>query len=158
MLLSPTVNDTRSALADWLELQALFSTRRLSSRGDLFNAFDIADDDRDTRFSRDQETGEELDQGILEEPRTALIDNVFDELEFRASCLGASYPFSIDSRRKIVQTSFAAETDYGQVVYTFCLLATALRENTVTGLDEQAATVRELELLFQVCACIAAGG
>ena len=158
MLLSPTVNDTRSALADWLELQAMFSTRRLSSRGDLFNAFDIADDDRDTRFSRDPETGEELDQGILEEPRTELIENVFDELEFRAACLGSSYPFSIDFRRKIVQTSFAAETDYGQVVYTFCLLETALRENVVTGLDEQAATIRELELLFQVCACIAAGG
>ena len=39
MLLAPTDNDSRSSLADWLELQALFSSRRTSSKGDLLNAF-----------------------------------------------------------------------------------------------------------------------
>jgi hypothetical protein len=158
MLLSPTANDTRSSLADWLELQALFSARRLASRGDLINAFDIADDEREGRFSFDTEAGEELDQGILEETQTALVENVFDELEFRATCLGSSYPFIVDSHRRTVRAEFLAEIQYGQVVYTFCLLATALREKVVSGLDEQDQTIRQLELLFQVCACLAAGG
>jgi len=158
MLLAPTATDTRSALADWLELHALFSSRRLSSSGDLVNALDIADDDREARFSVDEETGEELDQAILEEPRVALIDTVFDELEFRSSCLGSSYPFAIDSRRKTVEANFAPAIQYGQVVYTFCLLVTALREKVVSGLEQQDETVREFELLFQVCACVAAGG
>lgn len=61
MLLAPTENDSRSALADWLELHALFSPRRTSSKGDLLNAFDIADDDRDSRFSHDEHTGEDLE-------------------------------------------------------------------------------------------------
>ncbi len=159
MLVSPTANDTRSALADWLELQALFSNRRLSSKGDLVNALDIADDERSDRFSHDDDTGEQLDQGILEEPRSNLLNNVFDELEFRASCLGASYPFEIDSRRMMVRAAFQVEELHpGQVTYAFCLLITALRERKITGIDELAQTERELALLFQVCACLAAGG
>jgi len=158
MLLSPTANDTRSSLADWLELQALFSNRRVASRGDLMNVFDIADDDREGRFSYDTDTAEQLDQGILEEPNSALIDSIFDELEFRAICLRKSYPFAIDSRRRLIRAEFATEIEYGQVVYTFCLLATALREKVISGLAEQDETVRQLELLFQVCACLAAGG
>lgn len=159
MLLAPTANDTRSALADWLELQAIFSVRRLSSKGDLLNAIDIADDEREERFSHDEETGESLDQGILEETRFALLGNVFEELEFRSSCLGDSYPFSIDSRRMTLSADFQAEEPhYGQVAYTFCLLVSAIREHTISGIENQAATEQELALLFQVCACLAAGG
>ena len=159
MLLAPTANDTRSALADWLELQALFSARRLSSKGDLLNTLDIADDERLGRFSYDEETGEELDQGILEEPRATLLQNVFEELEFRSSCLGDSYPFEIDSRRMVVRATFQVDqVHFGQAAYTFCLLATALRESKITDLEDLPETKRELELLFQVCACLAAGG
>lgn len=159
MLLAPTANDTRSAIADWLELQALLSERRLSSKGDLLNALDIADDERSGRFSHDEETGEELDQGILEETRAALLQNVFEELEFRSSCLDGSYPFEIDSRRMVIRAAFQPdEAHFGQVAYTFCLLATALRERTITGLENLLETTQELELLFQVCACLAAGG
>jgi hypothetical protein len=159
MLLAPTENDSRSALADWLELHALFSTRRVSSKGDLLNAFDIADDDRAGRFSRDEHTGEELDQGILEEPRLALLENVFEELEFRATCLGGSYPFCIDARRLVVRTAFCEDAVHaGQAAYSFCLLTTALRERAITGIEELAETEQEMALLFQVCACLAAGG
>ncbi|MGH8567058.1 MAG: hypothetical protein ACREXU_03345 [Gammaproteobacteria bacterium] len=159
MLPSPTANDTRSALADWLELHALFSERRRSSKGDLVNALDIADDDRPGRFSHDEETREELDQGILEEPRAALLQNVFEELEFRSSCLEGSYPFAIDSRRMVVHAEFPPdEPHFGQVAYTFCLLATALRENKLAEIDDRLETEQHLALLFQVCACLAAGG
>jgi hypothetical protein len=159
MLLAPTENDSRSALADWLELHALLSPRRTSSKGDLLNTFDIADDDRASRFSRDEHTGEELDQGILEEPRLAMLENVFEELEFRSACLGDSYPFDIDARRLVVRTAFCEDTVHaGQVAYSFCLLATALRERAITGIEELPEAEHEMALLFQVCACLAAGG
>lgn len=159
MLLAPTENDSRSALADWLELHALLSPRRVSSKGDLLNAFDIADDDRGARFSHDEHTGEDLDQGILEEPRLALLENVFEELEFRSACLGDSYPFDVDARRLVVRTAFAENVVHaGQVAYTFCLLATALRERAISGIEGLPETEQEMALLFQVCACLAAGG
>lgn len=159
MLPAPTENDSRSMLADWLELKALFSSRRTSSKGDLLNAFEIAGDELGTRFSHDDDTDEQLDQGILEEPRLALLESVFEELQFRATCLGASYPFSVDQRRQVLRAAFSdALVHAGQAAYSFCLLATALRERRIAGLSEQADTEQEIALLFQVCACLAAGG
>lgn len=159
MLLAPTANDTRSVVADWLELSALLSGRRLSSKGDLLNVLDIADDDRSSRFSHDEETGERLDQSILEEPRAALLENVFEELTFRRSCIGDSYPFEIDAKRMVVHAQFQQEQPhFGQVAYTFCLLATALREQRIAEIEDRQETDQELALLFQVCACLAAGG
>lgn len=159
MLQAPTENDSRSMLADWLELQALFSPRRTSSKGDLLNAFDIADDDRAGRFSYDEHTGEQLDQSILEEPRLALLENVFEELEFRSTCLGDSYPFAIDTKRLVARAAFFEDTVHaGQVAYSFCLLATAVRKRAITEIEELPETEHEMALLFQACACLAAGG
>lgn len=159
MLLAPTANDTRSALADWLELYSLVSGRRTSSKGDLLNALDIADDDRPGRFTHDEETGEMLDQGILDEPRMALLENVFEELGFRASCLGESYPFQIDAKRLVLHACFREDKIHvGQAAYTFCLLTTALRQRMLTDIEDLPETEQEMALLFQNCACMAAGG
>lgn len=95
----------------------------------------------------------------MEEPRLALLENVFEELEFRSACLGESYPFAIDARRLVVRTAFAENAVHaGQVAYAFCLLATALRERSIAGIEELPETEQEMALLFQVCACLAAGG
>jgi hypothetical protein len=146
-------------LADWLELQCLVSARRQSSKADLLNSLEIADDDRNTRISFDPETNEQLDQAILEEPRTALIEGVFDELEFRQACLGDSYPFEIDPKYMVLRAAFAkGKPRPGQIAYTFCLLVTALREKMILGIDKLAAEELEVAKLFQVCACLAAGG
>jgi hypothetical protein len=159
MLLAPTESDTRCALADWLELYCIFSTRRTSSKADLLGAFDIADDDRDERFTTDEETGEELDQGILEEPRERLLRSTFEELEFRAELLGASYPFEVDPRRMVLRAVFQTEElHYGQVAYTFCLLASAIREKAFAGVKGLKQEEKEIALHFQVCACLAAAG
>lgn len=159
MLLSPTVNDRRSSLADWFELSAILSARRMSSKGDLANVFDIADDGPHQRDATDPVTGDPLDQEILDEPRTALFDAAFAELEFRKACLGDSYPFSVDAHRGVLRACFVQdELHYGQVAYTFCLVATAIREKMLSGLGTLAPEILKLPLLFQVCACLAAGG
>lgn len=88
-----------------------------------------------------------------------LLETVFEELEFRQECLGASYPFAVDERRQVLRASFNEDEPHaGQVAYTFCLLTTALRERVIAGLKDQAKLEREMALLFQVCACLAAGG
>lgn len=89
----------------------------------------------------------------------ALLEKVFEELEFRASCLGESYPFEIDAKRLVVRAVFQAEKIHaGQAAYTFCLLTTALRQRVLTGLESLPETEQEMALLFQSCACMAAGG
>jgi hypothetical protein len=159
MLLAPTESDTRCSLADWLELNCILSPRRVSSRADLLNVFEIADDDRDLRFSHDDETGEELDQGILDEPRTALLNSAFEEVAFRAASLGESYPFQVDALRMVLRASFRTDAvHHGQVAYTFCLLASAIRERTIAGMKSLVKQEKSIPIHFQVCACLAAAG
>lgn len=159
MVLPPTINDRRSALADWFELQAILSSRRLSSAGDLTNILDIADDGPNHHDLTDPVTGEPLDQEILEESRSGLFDAAFAELEYRAKCLGDSYPFEVDSSALLLRADFQeGELHFGQVAYTFCLVTTAIREKRLSGLDCLQVEILQLPLHFQVCACVAAGG
>jgi hypothetical protein len=158
MLLPPTANDRRCALADWLELRALLSERRTSSTGDLANVFDIADEGGAQLDSIDPATGQVLDQDILDEPRTTLYEAAFAELEFRAATLRDSYPFTVDSQRMVLYANFSDQLHVGQVAYTFCLVATAIRERKISDASRLDAEVLTLPLHFQVCACIAAGG
>ncbi|NCT99672.1 MAG: hypothetical protein GXD23_20065 [Comamonadaceae bacterium] len=158
MLLSPTTSDRRSALADWLEVNAITSARKMSSAGDLANIFDIAEDST-ARLTTDEATGEILDQAILDEPRTAQFEATFSELEFRKKCLGDSYPFQVNSDRMTLRADFRQESlHYGQVGYAFCLLVTTLRERKISNIAQLESYVQQLPLYFQVCACLAAGG
>ena len=159
MLLPPTASDRRSKLADWFELQAIFSSRHMSSVGDLTNIFDIADDGPNLKNLSDPVTGDPLDQEILEEERFNLLDAAFAELDYRAICLGKSYPFVVDGKNGVLRAAFQKKRPhYGQVAYTFCLVTTAIREKMLSGLDRLNQEILELPLHFQVCAGVAAGG
>jgi hypothetical protein len=158
MLLPPTVSDRRCALADWLELRALLSERRISSTGDLSNVFDIADEGGRQPDWVDPHTGDVLDEDILDEARTTLYEAAFAELEFRAASLQESYPFRVDSQRMVLHANFSEQLHVGQVAYTFCLVATAIREKKISDLRRLDAEILTLPLHFQVCACVAAGG
>jgi hypothetical protein len=159
MLLPPTITDRRALLGDWFELHAIFSERRMASAGDLANVLDIADDGPSLQALTDPVTGEPLDQEILDETRSGILDAAFAELQYRAECLGESYPFTVDGRNLILRAAFRTDgLHYGQVAYTFCLVTTAIREKMLSGLDSLTNEILELPLHFQVCACVAAGG
>ena len=156
----PGRNDTRSATADWMELQALRSSRRRSTIGDLISVLDIVDDDaaRDDAFNEDGETADEYDESILETQRNRLIDPVFDELQYRKRVLSDVYPFSVHKNPPSLERVDGVTSASGRVVYLFCLLASAIRENRVQPDDLTRHARHEIANLFQVCACLAAGG
>lgn len=159
MLRAPTASDRRCTIADWLELTAIVSERRIASKGDLANVFDIADDGALDRSGRDPVTGDLLDEEILEEARSQPLQTAFDELEYRASSLGGSYPFEVDSSRMVIRAKFAEDrVHFGQVAYAFCLLVTAIRDKKLAVGELLAEETLTLPLHFQVCACLAAGG
>jgi hypothetical protein len=157
----PSPGDTRSALADWMELQALSSNRGRATMATLSNVLDIADDDAAEVVVIDEETGEELDEAILGERRSAIVDATFEELEYRQKVIGPAYPFSVTRDGPRLALDRVADnpiTAPGQVVYLFCLLASAIREGKIQPTDDMAASERGLANVFQICACLAAGG
>jgi hypothetical protein len=159
VLTPPSHNDTRSAIADWMELQALGSSRARATSATLSNVLDITEDEAAETPTIDEETGEILDEAILEEGRWSLVTALFEELEYRRQVLGEAYPFAVDSRRLILdRTPVDPEAQAGQVVYLFCLLASAIREKKLKLVEDIDATERGIADAFQICACLAAGG
>ena len=76
----PAPTGTRSANADWMELQAIRSAGRRSTIGDLLGIIDLIEDQAATVGPFDEETGETLDESILETHRNRPVDAVFGEL------------------------------------------------------------------------------
>ena len=154
----PAPNSTRSANADWMELRAICSTNRRTTIGDLLGVIDHIEDEAADVRPFDEETGEELDESILETHRYGPVDAVFGELQYRERVLGEAYPFTVD--RNLLGLTWVDDVTAvpGRAVYLFCLLASAIRENRIQPPDLLQAATSGIANLFQVCACLAAGG
>jgi len=145
-------------LADWLELQALLDPRGISTRASLLSVLDIIEDEADETASVDAETGEILDEAILEEGRNQFADIALEELSYRQQILGNSYPFELDANRSRLTLALGGHAPPGQIVYLFCLLACAIRERRLNPISTFSDAEGEIADAFQICACLAAGG
>lgn len=159
-IVAPLPADTRSIIADWLELITFSSMQGQSSKAQLLGLRDLAEDRAvDPLLREEDETGETLDNAILEEDRQSWVTNVFEELGYRRACLGESYPFKIDTRRSVLmRTVDDPITHPGQTVYLFCLLASAIRERRLQPKQSLSSVEGRIADNFQICACLAAGG
>ena len=99
---------------------------------------------------------EPLDDAILEENRFAVVSAAFEELEYRQHVLGEAYPFAVEMRALILNDDPILQP--GQVVYLFCLLASAIRERKLHPVELVEGAARNIANAFQICACLAAGG
>ena len=158
---SPLPTDTRSRLADWLEVMALVSPRGVATRGDVLGLFDLLGEQAHA-IERDDETGEALETEILEDARAASADVVLEELEARATVLTAFYPFRIEVRGQNWRILHAEDTDDAEATaaracYNFCLLTSAIRDRCIQGAGV-AALATALPNHFQAIATAAAAG
>lgn len=137
---SPLPNDTRSKLADWVEVSCLSSPRRSASRGNLLGILDLLGEEERGTLDFDNTTGDALEEEILENGRTAFADAVLDELQFRADTLGGNYPFELLGRGERWRLSRRQNTgtpteSAAQSCYIFCLLVCAIRDHAIHGAD-----------------------
>ena len=156
VLTPPSPGDTRSAIADWLELQALESSRGRATRATILKVLDFSEDEAAEEPQIDHE---DVDEGILEEDRLAVVTAAFEELEYRQDALGSAYPFSVDGKRLMLDRKFELSiATPGQVVYLFCLLASTIREKKLHPVTAFGDAEKKIADAFQICACLAAGG
>jgi hypothetical protein len=108
-------------LADWLELYALLSPDRNSSRGDLEGVLRTA-----SLFELDD--GEKIELKVLE---------VFEELEQRIEAAREAYPFDLDYRG-VLRLRSSDWDEFPVYVFCLCLSYHSLRETRVgPGLFER---------------------
>ncbi len=154
----PALNGTRSAHADWMELRAIYSSSGRSTAAEFLGVMDLIEDRIAAAHPRDEVTGEILDDAILETDRNPPVDAMFGELQYRQRVLGDAYPFAVNRRPLGLVRVDDSTSVPGRVVYLFCLLASAIRENKFQPTVVTRPAASRIANLFQVCACLAAGG
>jgi hypothetical protein len=156
---SPNPTDPRSALADWLELQAMFNAGGFSTGASLLQVLDVLEDPAAAPIPADPDTGEILDEAILEGERTRFVDIAFEEVHYRQKILNESYPFIVDLKHsRLIFVNGDASRNPGQIVYLFCLLASGIRERRFAPNEWLRDAEKNIANSFQICACLAAGG
>ena len=156
----PLPQDTRSRLADWLELEALIRPRGVATRSDVLRLYDFIED-AVHELEIDEVTGEELETEVLEHGRSECADEVLAEIKHRAQILDADYPFDFDLARHQWRLSLASPAQDARVhaartCYLFCLLTSTIRDARITG--NIAALQQSMSNHFQAIATDAAAG
>lgn len=133
----PLPRDTRSRLADWLEVETLVRRRGVSTRSDVLRLYDFIEDDGH-ELEIDDLTGEELEIEILEHGRSECADEVLAEIEHRVHTLDANYPFEFDAVKHQWRLSGASPAQdtcirAARACYVFCLLTSAIRDERISG-------------------------
>jgi hypothetical protein len=106
----------------------------------------------------DETDGTAFDEDIVEGTRERIVAKTFDELDYRRTAIGESYPFLVDTAKQTMVFQSGDEGYPGRPIYLFCLLASAIRSGQIQGGDELEVIKRDIANNFQVCACLAAGG
>ncbi|MCW5785065.1 MAG: hypothetical protein KIT39_17250 [Nitrospirales bacterium] len=150
-------NSTRSALADWLELSALTSNRRQVSESSLIGLHNLYGGESDTSSDPEPETGDVLDESILDSVQEQFVQAVVEEILYRDRVLHGHYPFVVKPRGVLLaHPKNEEQLTTGEWVYLFCLLCSAIREDGLQA--ESAALTKRIPALFQMCSCLAAAG
>ena len=158
---SPTPNDTRSRLADWLEILSLTKTRRTATLGDFLSLIDLLGDAGHV-VETEAETGEDLESEILEDSRFAPADEVLDELDYRSNALKEHYPFRIEVQGRswsiiLEDEATNPELNAARTSYLFCLIASAIRDHRISS-NPGSPLLQAIPDLFQAIAVKAAVG
>jgi hypothetical protein len=136
------INDTRWQLADWLELEALCSSK-LAASVYAINTDPIVEPDIESTTMDDED--------IWREDRIARLTK---EINTRRKSLGNAYPFSFTADGS--KLTWANPDDIGGTVYLFCLLVSNSRNGFLT--DTNVVSMTEVPDLFQACATWSAAG
>lgn len=158
-------NDSRSRLADWVEVSALVSPVRSQSREQFLRAstaleepaFD--DDDEDLGDDLDDERDGAGSRYILDERQQNLTDRVLDELEYRIQTLGGNYPFDIVSAgttwKLVYRPAGQGSERFAQYAYVVCLLVSSIKYKYLR-LHHLKSEYREIADHFQLIAYLVA--
>lgn len=159
ILQPPSQGDSRSDLADWMELHALQATRQKVSSATLSNVLDFLEEDRSSTVPDDDSERSSGDRILDDEDRDATVSAAFEELQYRQDHVGAAYPFTVDARRLVLsQADTTPGAEVGRTVYLFCLFASAIREARIQPRSLVTSLESRIAENFQICACLAAGG
>ena len=161
---APDPHSKRARLADWLELEALASSRQSAPLLSIGKILRLVSDDRTIPTDLADGADDEGDPEVTDRATEDLLERVVEEIEFRLKTIGTAYPFEWQlsgSGQPIAlkAKATAREAGTGELVYTFCLLDSCFREGMIKpGNPADRNLVQQIGAVFQICSCLAVGG
>src|SRR5687767_4034489 len=145
MITAPDLGATRSRLADWFELSAIFAQYG-SGRSDIASVARLeSDDHRELR----RDDGEILEPDILETDLEENLDRVAEEIDFRLDAMKGIYPF--DAKRdpfRLTLRDDIKNLDDAGYVYLFLLILSAAKDGYLRQSEALKALIAEGRVLF----------
>jgi hypothetical protein len=154
MISSPDLAASRSRVADWIELKALFSNS--AGEANIANLARLASDDQ--RQREIDEHGELVESEIVDNDIQQLSERVTEEIGFRANTLGDEYPFVIHNRPFRIDLKKVDDLTPAQWTYLFLLLMSGEKDKRLPSSEKIAGLVRTGRTLFHICASIGVAG
>jgi len=155
MISSPDLAASRSRLADWLELRALFSNHG-SGEADIASIARLTSDDH--RDREIDESGGIAEEEILESGLEEAISRVSEEVGERSQSLTADYPFNVTTEPFRLSLKDVTQFNAAQSTYLFLLLMSAARDRTLPKSEKLAGLIRDGRTLFHACASVGVAG
>ena len=158
MTLEALVDKDKIALAaDSMELAAIVNSRQTSSRADLVRSLAVLDEPEHKLVQIEElidgeQTGEELEEEILQSESEGWVSDVREELATRLASLEEAYPFEIVGSGTNWLLIYRPQPDrHDHLLYSCCLLITARRYGLIT------CDVPQMDKIMQIIAYLVAG-
>jgi len=154
-LSDPVGTETRSELADWVELSSIVAASGSSGAAELRRLLSREQEDSHEPIV-EPETGEALEEETLESVASEIEDAIVQELQFRVGLLGESYPFELIVERNVWRVAYRGSEGQGRRTYLACLFISAMRDRRLqeTSLREKSGV--DPARLFQAISASAA--
>ena len=156
MISSPDLASSRSRLADWLEIRALFSSQG-AGQATIASLFRTWADE--SHILEPDEDGEVLDAEILNSSLEDASSRIAEEVSWRQNALGEDYPFVVTSNP--FHLELAGNFDSlrePSSMYLFMLLVTGAGDKLFKHDPELDKLVRRGRTLFHACASVGVAG
>jgi hypothetical protein len=154
MIASPDLTNSRSILADWIELRAVVSVHG-AGEADLASVARLTSDEHRERLA--DESGHVAEEEILDGAIEEVLVRVSEEIGYRIATLGPAYPFSVqDSPFRVFVTP--KELTVAHWMYLFLLLISAERDKALPRSEKISELIRRGRTLFHACASIGVAG
>jgi hypothetical protein len=151
----PIGSETRSELADWVELSSIVAPTGSTGTAELRRLL-AREQEQEHERTTDPDTGEVLEEETLETAATTVEDAVVQELQYRAEILGESYPFELVGGSTSWRLVYRGREGDGRAIYLACLFISGMRDGRLKQAALQEETGVDPARLFQAISTVAA--
>jgi len=156
MTMEALIDPDKIALAaDWVELAAMLSSRRTSSKADLVRSLSVLEEPEHELVNliiiSAEETSEPMEEEILQSKSELWASDVREELGTRIANLGEAYPFEMVDTGATWRLVYQVQPDrHDHLFYSCCLLITGRRHSLIRH------EIPEMDKVLQVIAYLVA--